>query len=290
MRVGDRTFFSGFLAGLRASRAQAAEAVSQLADGKRVRRASDDPSGAQATMLLRARLARVQAYDRAGQAARADLATIDRVLGEAIALVSEARAEGLAGASFPFGEANAIHAQRIEAIRAQLLALANTAQSGRYLFAGTATQAAPFAADGTYNGDEAEVQVPLDDGQSVGATLVGRRVFSEATDLFAKLDELAQALRDNRTQDAAAVLPELQQALERLVEVRADVGLRLRALEEAELRRADEAELWMRRIAEVEDAELERVVTDLQLATTASEALARAAARVLGRSLFDVLG
>jgi flagellar hook-associated protein 3 FlgL len=290
VRVGDATFFRQILAGLESARERSSRALLEMADGKKVRRASDDPAGAHIALSLRARLTRLEGFDRAARTGRTDLATLDRVLGEAIQLVSTARTEAQAGASFPFDEANEAHAQKIEQLREQLLALANTSQSGRYLFGGTETLTLPFASDGSYAGNDDEAQVSISENQQVGATLSGRRVFIGGVDLFTLFDDVAQALRDNRTDDVAAELSSLKAGLDHLIEVRADVGLRIQQIDAALERRPDEAEGLIRRIAEIENVELERVLVEFQSASTSSEALAAAASRVLGRSLFDYLG
>lgn len=290
MRVGDATFVRYFLNGLLSARERSAGAIESLTDGKRVRTASDDPVAAQAALTMRARLARLEGMDRSAEAARADLATLDRTLGEAVALLTEAETEAMAGASFPSDGANDAHARQIEALRDQLLALANTSQNGRYLYGGTETLSSPFAPDGAYAGDDSEALANVDLDQQVGVTLSGRRVFVEGEDLFNLFDELAQALRDNRTDDVAALIPGLERGLDHVIAIRAEVGVRAQEVESTFDRRTDEGFELVRRIAELEDIDLERVVVDLQAAVASSEALSAAAARVLGRSLFDYLG
>jgi flagellar hook-associated protein 3 FlgL len=279
-----------FLDGLLSARERSARAVEGLTDGKRVRSASDDPVAAQTSLTLRARLARLEGMDRSAEAARADLATLDRTLGEVASILSEAETEAMAGASFPHDTANDVHARTIEALRDQLLALANTSQSGRFLYGGTETLTQPFAADGTYGGDDAEAVANIDLGQQVGVTLSGRRVFVDGEDLFNLLDDLAQALRDNRTDDVAALIPGLERGLDHVVALRAEIGVRAQEVDATFERRADEGFELVKRISELEDVDVERVALDLQAALTSSEALSTAAARVLGRSLFDYLG
>ena len=121
MRVGDATLYARFLSGLRFHKQNLSDALQALADGKRVRSASDDPPGAHASLALRARLTRIEGFDRSAQAARTDLATLDRVLGEITNLLTSARAEAMAGASGDVDDANDVRADAIDAIRAQVL-------------------------------------------------------------------------------------------------------------------------------------------------------------------------
>jgi flagellar hook-associated protein 3 FlgL len=288
--VADATFYLRFLAGLGLARERSDRAIAGLADGKKVRAASDDPAGAHVALALRGRLARLNGFERAAQAARADLATIDRVLGEVVDVLSEVRTEAMAGASAPLDGANDIRAETVERLRDQLLSLANTAQGGRYLFGGTETLTTPFATDGSYSGNDDEVQAPLDTAERVGSTLSGRRVFLDGGDLFALLQDLADALRDNRTDDVGNLVPSLAGALDHVGQIHSDAGIRMQRIDQVLERQADEALLLVERIGKIENIDVAEVIVDLQAAETTSAALSAAAARVLGRSLFDYLG
>jgi flagellar hook-associated protein 3 FlgL len=290
MRIVDQAFYIRFLTGLNASRERTASALESLGDGRRVRVGSDDPGGVRESISLRARVARLAGLDRSAQAGRADLATIDDVLGEVATLLTAARNEAMAGASDGFDDANEVRANEIDSTREQLLQLANTIQRGRYLFGGTETLTAPFAADGSYGGNTEEAQTPLDRDQQVGTTMAGGRVFLDAVDIFTLMQDLAAALRDNRTDDVEALIPDLTAALEHVIQVRADVGDRLTRIDRAVERHGSESLTLLQRISEIEDADLAQVIVDLDAAQSSTDALSAAVASVLGRSLFDYLG
>lgn len=290
MRIGDATFYLRFLAGLRENRARSEQALRELADGKKVRSASDDPAGTQESLALRTRLARLAGYDRSAASARASLATVDSVLGEVLDLLTEAQTEAMAGASTPTENANEIRAQQIERLRNELLRLANTSQNGRYVFAGTETAVAPFDSGGTYAGNDDEVQAPIDTREQLGATLSGDRVFIAGVDLFDLMTDLADALRDGRTDDIGALVPVFNDALDHVGQIRGDVGFRMRRIDQMLIRHDDETLGLLGRIGQIEDADLAEVAVQLQASETATSALSAAAVRVLGRSLFDQMG
>ena len=290
MRISDASLYYRFLAGLDDRRGEISRAVDQLTDGKKVRTASDDPAGAHASLALRGRLVQIEGYDKSAQAARMDLSTMDSVLGEVGTLLSTSRTEAMAGSSGVLGDTNQSRADKIDSLRAELLSLANTEQNGRHLFAGTATQTMPFAADGTYSGNDAEVQAPVDPQDTVGATLAGNEVFKQPQDVFQLLSDLSQALRDNRQTDVAAMVPSLRTAIAQISAARADVGNRMSRIDDLLSRHQDEATRIAERIGQIEDVNLESAVVNLQAAQTSRAALSATAANVLGRSLFDYLG
>jgi flagellar hook-associated protein 3 FlgL len=290
VRVGDHTLFLNLLSGLASSREATARAVASLGDGKRVRMASDDPVGARSAIAFRGRLAAIEGYGRSGAAARTDLSTLDSVLGEVVNILSSVRAEAMAGASGTASDGNEARAETIDAFRDQLVALANTQQNGRYLLGGTETLTPPFLADGTYQGNDAEVLAPIDTTSEVGATIVGTRAFQDGGDLIGILTQLSADLRSGNLDGVAAALPSLDTAISGVSNVRADVGTRMNTIDAFAIRHGDEALRLTQSIADIEDADLAQVAVDLSAAETQGAALSTTAARVLGRSLFDFLG
>lgn len=290
MRIADRTYYEQFTRGLAESRSAEARALAQLADGKRVRVSSDDPAAAHAALGLRSRLAALAGYERSAQAAQTDLATIDAALEETISILTTAQTQAMSSASGAFPTSNDAVAEVIDGLRDQLLALANTKQNGRYLFAGTATLTAPFATDGSYQGDTAEVDAPVDTDQSVASTVDGSRVFLGAGDLFARLEGLSTALRNDDADGIQAAATALAGDIEHVIAERSVVGARLTRLDRLFEHHADESVRLQQGVARLEDADLSQVIVELQQAQTAWTALSSAGASVLGRSLFDYRG
>jgi len=290
VRVGSESFYLRFLAGLERGRARSLDALEDLADGKKVRVGSDDPVGSQVALALRGRLVRLGGFERAANSTRVDLATLDRVLGVIVEQLTEAQQEAMAGASLGTDVPNEVRAGVIDGIREQLIALANTEQGGRYLFGGTETTTPPFAADGTYAGNAAEAQSPIDTREQVGGTLDGGRVFQGGGDVFTILEDLAQALRDNDTTAIGAFVPQFSAVLDHMAQVHADVGIRMQRIDETLLRHGDEAVQIVEQLGAIENVDLAEAVVQLQQADNSISALSAAAARVLGRSLFDYLG
>lgn len=277
------------LGGLRANRARSEQALASLADGKKIRVASDNPVGAQESLGLRQRLVRLAGFDRSAEAGRTTLSTIESVLARTHGLLTEARTLALGGAS-GLDDANTTRAVEVEALRDELLALANTSQSGRYLFGGTETTNPPFADDGTYSGNADEVQAPVDSDESVAATLSGSRVFADGGDLFAALTDLADALRNGQPADVAALTPALTAGLDHIAQLEGEIGTRMQRIDLVLERHGDEELALIDRISSIEDADLAEVVVAIQQTDLSINALSAAAGRVLGRSLFDYLG
>lgn len=290
MRVTDTSLFRLFVARLGENKSTLDAALATLADGKRVRQAGDDPSGARASLELRGQLVRNQGYLRSAATSRSTLETVDDVLGAAFNLVTEARTKTLAGASSTQVSANDVIATEIDDLRASLLSLANTQQQGRSLFAGTETLTVAFDSAGVYGGNADESRAPIGPDSTVGTTLDGQNVFQGAGDLFATLDDISTALRADDSAALEPLLDDLNAELDHLLQARTDVGTRLQAIDRATGLLEQEQLRLQRDVSGIEDADLAEAVVRLNAAAVSRDALSQAAVRVLGRSLFDFLG
>jgi flagellar hook-associated protein 3 FlgL len=287
VRISDDSLFQAYLTNLRHARAEVERASRQLVDGKRVRVASDAPFAAAEALELRARVVRLEGYERSAGLVRGDLRTIEEALGGVFDLLS--RAQVLAsGASSPVGNPE-VTANEIDGLRAQLVDLSNTAQRGRYLFAGTETLTRPFDDQGVYAGNLVEVQAPVDGNLTVGATLSGQEVFKDGGDLFQLLTDLSAAVRAGDTAAIEALGPDLEAAMTHVSAVRSEVGVREARIDDALARQADEKLLAIERISAIEDVDLTEAVLELTTADTHLQTQLASAGRVLGRSLFDYL-
>ncbi len=165
------------------------DAQGQVSSGKRFQRASDDPVGAARALTLHSRADTNQRYVDAIQGGTRELDMGASVLQDADGLISEARATALEALN---GTTNAddrrVLANQIRQIKSQLLDLANSKASGRFLFAGTDQSASPFSASDvhgfartSYSGNSDQQQLLVGGDQRMAIGIPG-------SDIFAALD------------------------------------------------------------------------------------------------------
>jgi flagellar hook-associated protein 3 FlgL len=147
MRIATANVFDRTLDTLQRRQAETAEAQDRLASGKRVQRASDDPTAAARAERALAQAERAQASQRALEASRSAMVQAESALGDATGLVQQARDLVVQAGNAALGAAQrATIAQALRGIRAQLLGIANQADgSGGYLFGGQGAATPPFA-------------------------------------------------------------------------------------------------------------------------------------------------
>lgn len=118
-------------------------------------------------------------------------------------------------------------ALEVHALREQLIGLANTRGSDRYLFGGTATGTPPFTAAGAFVGNDDPIDVEVSDGVVTVANGSGARAFTAAggRDVFADLSALEQALTTNNVGGIQASIDDLTASHGQLITARSQVGI-----------------------------------------------------------------
>lgn len=145
-RVSSKYAFSNGIDELQRRQLSLARAQEQLTSGKRVVRASDDPTAAARAERALATVSRADSNLRALEASRNAMVLSEAALGDATALLQEARELLVASGNQTYTDAERdVLGDRVRSLRAQLLVVANRDDgSGGYLFAGQGARTAPF--------------------------------------------------------------------------------------------------------------------------------------------------
>ena len=182
-RVSSQNLFSNGLDELQRRQQSLARTQEQLTSGKRVVRASDDPTAAARAERALATVARADANQRALESSRNAMTLAEAALGDAGSLLQEAREIVVAAGNptYTDGEREVL-ANRLRDLRAQLLVIANRDDgAGGFLFAGQGSRTAPFVdtpGGVTYAGQSGDQMVASDSPLPV--TVDGRLAWTAA--------------------------------------------------------------------------------------------------------------
>ena len=143
MRITNQMQASYVTRSLQSNLARIAELQEQGTSGRKLTRASSDPSSAADALAIRGRLAAEQQYDRNIANGEGWLATLDSTLGTVTDIVQRVRDLVLQGASDTTSTEGreAVAAELVE-LRDELLRQSNSTYLGRTVFAGTSAAAA----------------------------------------------------------------------------------------------------------------------------------------------------
>jgi len=145
-RISTSHAFDSTLDRLVQRQGELSDAQQQLSSGKRVNRASDDPTAAARAERALASIARADATQRAVETSQTQMTQTEGALGDAGELLQQAREALVAAGNASYSDAERKGlAQKLSGIRAQLLSVANRSDGANgYLFGGQGSNQPPF--------------------------------------------------------------------------------------------------------------------------------------------------
>ena len=146
MRLGSANTYDNTLANLTTRQADLASLQEKLSAGKRVVRASDDPTGAAQAERAMTRIARIETEQRALNIQRNSMTMAESTLGNAVETLQSIRDLVISAGNAGYSNINRTSiAQQISSLRDQLFTFANRQDSnGVPLFGGLGSATAPF--------------------------------------------------------------------------------------------------------------------------------------------------
>ncbi len=313
LRITQAMLIRTSLADVTRARERLSVSQEMASSGLRINRPSDDPAGASAALLLRAGLDATDQFIDNVSRSQARVSITESAIADAGDVLVRAKELALAGANDTQDATTRRHiAREIEGLHASLVAQAQSTFSGGYLFAGFASDTAPFAVAGVFSdsppsspsvafvGDSNEIEVPIDQGITVRVGFDGRRIFMGdgdgdgspdpgRQDLFQLLADLRDALMLNDAVAVRATLPRIDEGLDQLSGERTTVGASGSQLDAWELRLARRSEDLQSRLSDTQDADAAKVYSDLIQQQTALEAGLHAMSELVHTSLLDFL-
>lgn len=197
-------------------------AIQQLSTGRRVNLPSDDPAAEAAMIGENSQSTAVDQYTANSDSLTDVLNTANSTLNSVTTLLQKAVSLGVEGANGTMNQTdlNSI-ASEVSGIQNQVLGLANTSYAGQYLFSGTVTGTAPYAADASdpsqidYLGNTEQNQVQIGTGLSVASNLPGSSIFSQTgANVFTALQSLITALQSGDSSSIATAGNSVSSALD----------------------------------------------------------------------------
>ena len=270
------------------------EAGRRLSSGKVVQVASDDVSGMNRILGLRARIRAREQESRNAADGLTLLNIADSKLQTVNTRLLRVRELTVRAASTVDPAAQEALAQEIEAIRDDIASVANTKIDGRMLFAGTANVTQAVTVPGfAYMGDANAIQRRIGDQDIVTVNVNAGEVFgfdlAPGQDLFTQLTGLAADIRAGNSAAVSGRLDALDAGVARVNKGLASVGAATNRIDAAMVRNSDEQLALKGELAKVQDVDLAEAIMDLQTQEVAYQATLAALSRVLQPSLVDFL-
>lgn len=273
----------------------------ELSSGKRIGKPSDDPYGASLSVQLSGELAGLTSYGRNvddgtawSQATDTSLQKMNDILQRGRELLVEG------GNDTASPQARAAAADEIDQLAEAIKTEANATYSGRYIFAGTATQTQPYqlGATDTYAGNGGTIARQIGPGTSLTintdiSQLLGNGQAAADNKVLNVLRDISQHLRGGTAADANALrgtdLQRLDSNLDVLSQLEANTGALTNRLSLASARIQDLQVSRTELLSNTEDADMAKTMVDFSTQQAAYSAALRASANIVQSSLLDFL-
>jgi flagellar hook-associated protein 3 FlgL len=185
--------------------------LQQISTGQKVNLPSDDPAAAAMLVRNAGQTAAADQFLRSIGSVQGEMQNADSALNSVITILQRAISLGVEGAN---GTLNASDRQalagEVQGIQSELVSLANLTYQGNFVFAGTATQTAPYVLDSqsssgvTYQGNSEVNSITLGNDFMVKANVPGSQLFSNpGSDVFQGIQDLITGLESGTNVDTA---------------------------------------------------------------------------------------
>jgi flagellar hook-associated protein 3 FlgL len=265
----------------------------KIASNKEITRPSDDPFNTSRAMALRTSMAGTQQYQRNVQDAQgwqesAEIALAD--ITDAIHRAQELVLEGASDTAPP--EARLAIAAEIDQLIEGIKQNANATYRGRYIFAGTATNAPPYLqGDDLYHGAPVGVERQIGPDVELPIGVLGSDFLGDGSDgkLLQVMRGVSAHLKANDGSALSADVALLSAKEDEVLGVRALNGARQNRLEAALSRLAEVEESTLKQLSETEDADIAKTLIEFSSQQAAYQAALKAGASIVQASLIDFL-
>ena len=294
MRLSEQSRVNNQVNYLNYATQRMAEVQQQLATNRRIDRASDDPTGAAMAMQHRKNITFEAQMRRNLENGTAFLNVTESSLAGVTDLLQRVRELTVQASNDTLAPSQKVQiGAEVNQIIEQLAQVANANFGGVYIFSGHQTQTAAYNVTGqpptaiTWQGDTGLRERRISAQDVVPVNMIGDQVFGPM------FDELIQ-LRDNLNAGANGdtinnSIADIDQALDRVLNARAEVGARVNRFEATKFR-SEESDTNLQQLrAEIEDVDIADAILKFTAAQNAMEAAMGAIGRTSNMTLLNFL-
>jgi flagellar hook-associated protein 3 FlgL len=290
MRVTQNMLTGNMLRNLSNSFQRMEKYQDQLSTGKKISRPSDDPVVAMKGMTYRTSLNQVEQYRRNLSEAYNWMDAADSSLDKATSVLQRIRDLTVQASNGTYEEGQQGMIQKeITQLKEHLASIGNTQVAGKYIFNGNDTKNQPIDFKNGANkvsNNQNPVEFELSVGINIAVNINPTHVFS--SQMFKDIEDLEVALQ-NGAPDLDQFLTKIDNHTSAIVSERAELGARYNRIELMDSRLSEQEVISSKILSDNEDADIERVITDLKMQESVHRAALAVGSRIIQPSLMDFL-
>lgn len=303
MRITNSMMVNNMISNISKNLGRMDKLQNQMATGKKIAVPSDDPVVAARALKLRTDVAEIGQYQKNVEDASSWLDITETSLSNIGDVLQRARELAVQAANSPASASDSqVVKQEVSQLREQILHLANSTYSGRYVFSGFKTDK-PLVdeATGKYNVNVTtteDIKYEIGVGDSINVNSLGGEVF-DGTGLPATagntpgmvqvMDNFIAALNADNKPAISSLISNIQAQLDSVVKTRADIGARTNRLDLTKNRLDTDNYNFTKLMSSNEDVDQAEVIMNLTNEQNVYKASLSAGARIIQPSLVDFL-
>lgn len=272
-------------------------ALQQLTTGRRVNQPSDDPAASSEFVKNQTESANVDQYTKNAASVQSQVQTADAALSSVLASLNKAVTLGTQGANQALsGTSRQSVISELQGIVSSVVAQANTAYGGTYLFGGTASAAPPFTVNAgsatgyQYNGNSNVNSVAVGDNLSTPVNVPGDQIFTNSTtNVLGSITGLVSALQSGNAAQINVAIQGITTAVNYVSEQRVTYSNISTQLDSQESYLSQETITLAGQAISLVGINTAVAATNLSQAELSNNAVLAAAAKVLPNTLLNYL-
>ncbi|WP_042222447.1 flagellar hook-associated protein FlgL [Oceanobacillus manasiensis] len=289
MRITQGMLSNNMLRNLTSSYSKMDTLMDQVSTGKKINRPSDDPVIAMKGMGYRTELKQIEQYKRNTSEVHNWMDNTDSALDKATQTMQKLRELAVQASNDTYDASERENIMKeVEQLKKHMMDIANTSVNGKYIFNGTDTETPPVnEADEFAPSSTSPVLIDVAGGTKLQANVNPEDVFGD--NLFANIDSFIEDLGNNDQEAIEGNIEKLQGGIDNIINARADLGARMNRLELVENRLSEQEIVATKTMADNEDVDYEKAITELITQESLHRAALSAGSRIIQPSLVDFL-
>lgn len=304
MRISTNTMYQSGINRITGLQAQQNSLQAQISTGKRIATPADDPVAAARVLEISNSQRINESYAEVRNTARTKLETTESSLTSITNLLVAAQSTLVSAGNGAYSNLErSFLATELKGTLDALIGMANTKDAnGNYLYAGFRSDIAPFVPSPTganYIGDSNQQMLKVDAQRQFAVNASGDAVFqANGNDVFATLNDIVNLLNTPITDAAtqatfsaglATAIGNMQQSVDNILNVRADVGAKLNELDTLDVAGEDRNIQYAKSLSELQDLDYAEALSNLAKQQTVMEAAQKSFVSITQLSLFDFI-
>jgi len=299
MQISTNAYFRSQTENIQDLKTQTVKLQEQIATGKQLNIASDDPVAFSDLAMLKARDARLQQYGRNIDVARQKLTLEETALSQSTNILTRIHELSIQGANDTLSKVDRqLIATEVRGLSDTLFGLANTLDANGLPIFGGFQSGLPFEKSDSgaviYHGDSFEVEQAVGDHERVTVGFSGHNVFdrvpisgSSSKSVFEIVKAIGDALQNGDSPMTGK--NEIAAALDHILGQQALVGARVSTLDAAQEKLDSSKTATTAQISILEDTDMEKAISQLKQKLTTLDAAQASFVKIADLSLFNYL-